>query len=74
MIPGVDVEKCTACGRCADDAAEGVIAMKNGLAVVDYAKNDLTTDAATSRCPTGAIQWIEYAQFAPAREPAGSVR
>src|SRR3989304_5249464 len=37
---------CTACGKCALDAAPGVIAMTNGLAVVDYAKNDLAGPAA----------------------------
>src|SRR3989338_1222129 len=55
---------CTACGKCALDAAPGVIAMTNGLAVVDYAKNDLAGPEATRRCPTGAIVWVEGAQFA----------
>lgn len=63
---------CTACGRCADDAAAGLIEMRHGLAVVDYAKNDLAGSEATQRCPTGAIRWVEYAQFADARELAGS--
>jgi ferredoxin len=58
---------CTACGRCAQDAAAGLIEMKGGLAVVDYAKNDLAAPAATRRCPTGAIAWVESAQrFGPA--------
>lgn len=64
---------CTACGRCVDDAKPGVITILGGLAVVDYSKNDKTGPEAIQRCPTGAIQWIEYAQFAPAREPAGSL-
>jgi hypothetical protein len=37
--------------------------MKNGLAVIDYAKNDLASPGATRRCPTGAIVWVEGAQF-----------
>lgn len=65
---------CTACGRCADDAASGLIAMVNGLAVIDYTKNDNAGMEATERCPTGAIRWVEYAQFAGDRESAGSVR
>ncbi|MFQ5808256.1 MAG: (Fe-S)-binding protein [Armatimonadota bacterium] len=52
---------CNACGRCAADAPE-VIQMVDGLAVVDYSKNDLATPAAIERCPTGAIVWVEGAQ------------
>lgn len=55
---------CNGCGKCVLDAAPGVIEMKNGLAVVDYAKNDLAGPEATRRCPTGAIVWVEGAQFA----------
>ena len=55
---------CTACGRCALDAADGLIEMKDGLAVVDYEKNDLAGQEALTRCPTGAIVWIEGTQFA----------
>jgi RnfABCDGE-type electron transport complex B subunit len=54
---------CNACGRCALDAAPGVIAMVNGLAVVDYDKNELAGPEAVVRCPTGAIVWVEGAQF-----------
>lgn len=66
---------CTACGKCALDAAEGLIHMENGLAVIDYSKNALATPAATGRCPTGAIVWVEDTQFvrrtaAAAREVA----
>src|SRR3989304_1570510 len=60
---------CPACGKCALDAAPGVIAMTNGLAVVDYAKNDLAGPEATRRCPTGAIVWVEGAQFAAPAPP-----
>jgi Na+-translocating ferredoxin:NAD+ oxidoreductase subunit B len=57
---------CNACGRCVMDAAPGVISMQNGLAVIDYDKIDLANPAATERCPTGAIAWLEGAQFATA--------
>jgi Na+-translocating ferredoxin:NAD+ oxidoreductase RNF subunit RnfB len=53
---------CTACGKCALDAAPGLIAMRGGLAVVDYAKNDVAGPEATRRCPTGAIAWVEGPQ------------
>ena len=55
---------CTACGKCALDAAPGLIAIRNGLAVVDYSKNDLATPDAIRRCPTGAIVWVDGQQFA----------
>jgi ferredoxin len=65
---------CTACGRCAADAAPGLIEMQNGLAVVDYSKNELADPAAIARCPTGAIVWVEGAQFqAPAQPLAKAV-
>lgn len=63
---------CTACGRCVQDAAPGLIAIKNGLAVIDYQKIHLANPAATARCPTGAIVWVEGAQFAGTRELVGS--
>jgi hypothetical protein len=37
--------------------------MSNGLAVIDYDKNDLATPEATTRCPTGAITWVDGGQF-----------
>jgi ferredoxin len=52
---------CDACGRCAADAPE-VVLISNGLAIVDYEAIDRATPAATARCPTGAIQWVEGAQ------------
>jgi Na+-translocating ferredoxin:NAD+ oxidoreductase RNF subunit RnfB len=52
---------CNACGRCAADAPE-VVSMRDGLAVVDYEKNDRASAAAAARCPTGAIRWVEGAQ------------
>jgi ferredoxin len=67
---------CTACGKCALDAPD-VIEIKDGLAVVDYARNEAAAPAATERCPTGAIVWVEARQFAaeePVLEPAWSER
>jgi Na+-translocating ferredoxin:NAD+ oxidoreductase RNF subunit RnfB len=55
---------CNGCGKCALDAAPGLIEMKNGLAVIDYARAELARPDATRRCPTGAIVWVEDAQFA----------
>lgn len=54
---------CTACGRCVADAAPGLIEIKNNLAVINYELNTLATPAATRRCPTDAIVWLEYQQF-----------
>lgn len=53
---------CTGCARCAADAPEGLICIKNNLAVVDYSKNHLATPLAIERCPTGAIVWLERGQ------------
>ncbi|NDV62143.1 Fe-S cluster protein [Puniceicoccales bacterium CK1056] len=53
---------CTGCARCAADAPEGLIQIKNNLAVIDYAKNNLATPLAIQRCPTGAIVWNEKGQ------------
>lgn len=64
---------CTACGKCVLDAAPGLIAMHDGLAVIDYTKNDLATPSATRRCPTNAIVWVEGAQsFATGSVAAGT--
>lgn len=50
---------CTACGRCSADSPEGLIEIRNNLAMVDYAKNSLASRVAIERCPTGAIVWLE---------------
>jgi electron transport complex protein RnfB len=63
---------CTACGRCVIDAAPGLIEIENGLAVIDYEMVESANPDAISRCPTGAIVWVEGAQFASIRELAGS--
>ena len=72
VLEGDEIEEmcqvaCTACGRCAADAAPGLIEMKDGLAVVDYTKYELATPTAIERCPTGAIVWLEGRQFAETR-------
>ena len=54
---------CTTCGKCVLDAAPGLISIESGVAVVDYAKNAFADPSATRRCPTGAIVWLEGAQF-----------
>ena len=53
---------CTACGKCALDAAPGLITMRGGLPIIDYEKNALASRDATRRCPTGAIAWVDGAQ------------
>jgi RnfABCDGE-type electron transport complex B subunit len=60
---------CNGCGKCALDAETGVITIADGLAVVDYDKNDLTSPDAIARCPTGAIVWLEGQQFAATSTP-----
>jgi len=54
---------CDACGRCAMDAPPGLITMIDNLPVVDYGGGGPATPAATYRCPTGAIQWVEGEQL-----------
>jgi Na+-translocating ferredoxin:NAD+ oxidoreductase subunit B len=50
---------CDACGRCAADAPD-VVEIIDGLAVV---RSDVgATPAATWRCPTGAIVWLDDPQ------------
>lgn len=63
---------CTACGKCVQDAAPGLISIVDGLAVIDYSKNELAGPEATARCPTGAIVWVEGAQFGASAATAGS--
>lgn len=54
---------CDACGRCAADAATGLIHMVDNLPIVDYMAGGPARPEATHRCPTGAIQWLEGKQF-----------
>ena len=67
---------CTACGRCVVDAPEGLIEIKENLAVIDYRRNELASPVATKRCPTHAITWVEWQQFDGPKElhlPIGRV-
>ena len=50
---------CTACERCAVDSPEGLIEIRDNLAVIDYQKNRLASRVAIERCPTGAIVWFD---------------
>jgi RnfABCDGE-type electron transport complex B subunit len=54
---------CTGCKRCAQDAAPGLIEIRQGLAVIDYQQIELENPAALERCPTGAIVWLDGQQF-----------
>jgi Fe-S-cluster-containing hydrogenase component 2 len=65
MARSICTVACDACGRCAQDAAPGLIRMENNLPVVDYAGGGPATPAVTSRCPTAAILWVEKDQFQP---------
>jgi len=49
---------CTGCGRCAMDAAPGLINMVNNLAVINFEHNHKTNEKIIQRCPTGAIVWL----------------
>ncbi len=60
---------CDACGRCAADAAPGLVTMVDNLPVVDYTKGGPAEPAATWRCPTGAIQWVVGEQFVTLGDP-----
>jgi ferredoxin len=59
---------CTACGKCVQDAAEGLISVASGVAVVNYDFDAQADRKAVTRCPTGAIVWMNGTQFA--REPS----
>lgn len=54
---------CDACGRCAADAAPGLIRMEDNLPVIDYSAGGPAAPEATFRCPTRAIVWLEREQF-----------
>jgi ferredoxin len=64
---------CTACGKCVVDAAAGLISVASGVAAIDYDLNALADPRAIARCPTGAIVWIERAQFAAVKSPAADL-
>ncbi|MGM0594613.1 MAG: RnfABCDGE type electron transport complex subunit B [Pseudomonadota bacterium] len=53
---------CTGCEKCSVDAPQGLIQIVNNLATVDYEQNDLATEVAIQRCPSGAIVWLDDKQ------------
>jgi electron transport complex protein RnfB len=63
MATSLCTTACDACGRCAADAAPGLIRMEDNLPVVDYGAGGPARPEATFRCPTGAIQWVTGAQL-----------
>jgi MinD superfamily P-loop ATPase len=54
---------CDACGRCAQDATEGLITMVGNLPVVHPELGIAPCPTSTYRCPTRAIQWVPSGQF-----------
>ncbi len=54
---------CDACGKCAADAAPGLIRMEGNLPVIDYAAGGPARPEATFRCATRSIVWLEKEQF-----------
>jgi len=76
LLEGGDAEAvcsvaCNGCGKCVADGAPDLITMVNGLAVVDYERNDEAHANATRRCPTGAIIWLDGEQFQSADPATG---
>jgi Na+-translocating ferredoxin:NAD+ oxidoreductase RNF subunit RnfB len=54
---------CDACGKCAADAAPGLITMQDNLPIVDYAVGGEAKPDAIFRCATRSIVWLEREQF-----------
>ena len=54
---------CTACGKCVLDAPPGLISVASGVAVIDYSRIAEAEERAVTRCPTGAIVWLQGAQL-----------
>ena len=54
---------CDACGKCAADAAPGLITMQDGLPVIDYSAGGPARPEAVFRCATRSIVWLESEQF-----------
>jgi Na+-translocating ferredoxin:NAD+ oxidoreductase RNF subunit RnfB len=68
LLHGDDAEDlcsvaCNACTKCVADAAPGLIEMVDNLAVVNYELAAEADPKAVSRCPTGAIAWVDGQQF-----------
>ena len=56
---------CTACGKCALDAAPGLISVASGVAVINLDRIAEADERAVGRCPTGAIVWLKDARQFP---------
>jgi len=54
---------CDACGKCAQDAGDGLIRMIRNLPVVAAERGAEAHPSATFRCPTRAIRWVPGPQF-----------
>jgi RnfABCDGE-type electron transport complex B subunit len=54
---------CDACGKCAADAAPGLITMQDNLPVIDYSAGGEPRPDAVFRCATRSIVWLEREQF-----------
>lgn len=54
---------CDACGKCAADAAPGLITMQGNLPVIDYSSGGEPRPEAVFRCATKSIVWLEREQF-----------
>ncbi len=54
---------CDACGKCAADAAPGLITMRDNLPVIDLSSGGEQRPEAIFRCPTRSIVWLEREQF-----------
>jgi len=54
---------CDACGKCAADAAPGLITMQDTLPVIDYSTGGEPRPEAVFRCATRSIVWLESEQF-----------
>jgi Na+-translocating ferredoxin:NAD+ oxidoreductase subunit B len=65
---------CTACERCAMDAPEGLIQIRNNLAQIDYGKNALASPIPIERCPTGAIVWLDDGGIRKGRDAKKVIR
>jgi Na+-translocating ferredoxin:NAD+ oxidoreductase subunit B len=61
---------CTACGRCVQDGAPGLISVASGVAVIDDSYRELEDPRAIARCPTNSIVWLEGVQFATSAKSA----
>ncbi|HEX5133196.1 MAG TPA: (Fe-S)-binding protein [Candidatus Krumholzibacteria bacterium] len=54
---------CTGCARCVADGPDGLLKMINNIPVLNRDLLNVQTEAATRRCPTGAIAWLEDTRF-----------